>query len=288
MNTPERRDWSLLEVEATVSDYLDMLLLELEGIPYTKADHWRALQSVLDNRSKSAIERKYMNISAALIDLGIPSCIDGYKPYFNYQKLVREVVRAQLPGRPTLLALLQQEVTEAPVVPSVDDILKAWVAPPERQHRGEAGRVHERQRQPYGPQTRNYIELEARNAQLGRAGEEFVINFERARLLHERQDRLAARVEHVAITRGDHEGFDVLSFTAGGRERFIEVKTTKFGAYTPFYVTRNEVQVSRTAIERYHVYRVFDFRRVPRLFSLAGAIDAAFDLEASQFLARLS
>jgi hypothetical protein len=33
----------------------------------------------------------------------------------------------------------------------------------------------------------------------------------------------------VSVTRGDHEGFDILSFESGGTERLVEVKTTGFG-----------------------------------------------------------
>jgi hypothetical protein len=122
---------------------------------------------------------------------------------------------------------------------------------------------------------------------LGRAGEEFVVDFERARLISEAQERLASRVERVSVTRGDQEGFDVLSFSANGRERLIEVKTTGFGAYTPFFVTRNELETSKENSDRYHVYRVFTFRRSPRLFILPGAIDQSCDLEPAQFVARV-
>ena len=36
-------DWSRLEVEATVSDYLAMLAKELAGVPYNKTTHRRQL-----------------------------------------------------------------------------------------------------------------------------------------------------------------------------------------------------------------------------------------------------
>jgi len=75
-------DWSRLEVEATVADYVSMLEWEIRGEPYSKAEHRRALQPVLDDRSEGAIEYKYQNTSAVLIDLGYPY-IDGYKPAFN-------------------------------------------------------------------------------------------------------------------------------------------------------------------------------------------------------------
>ena len=36
-------DWSRLEVEAAVADYLDMLALELRDEPFNKAEHNRNL-----------------------------------------------------------------------------------------------------------------------------------------------------------------------------------------------------------------------------------------------------
>jgi hypothetical protein len=122
---------------------------------------------------------------------------------------------------------------------------------------------------------------------LGRAGEEFVLNFERARLINEGQRKLADRIEHVADTRGDHVGYDILSFEKNGRERLIEVKTTAFGMYTPFFVTPNELETSKDANDRYNVYRLYTFRRNPQMFSLQGAVDTTCQLEPSEFLARL-
>ena len=91
----------------------------------------------------------------------------------------------------------------------------------------------------------SYLEREARNASLGRAGEEFVLNFERARLIRLGQESLADRVEHIAVTEGDGAGFDIRSFEADGRDRFIEVKTTAYGKQVPFFVSQNEVMVSQ-------------------------------------------
>ena len=98
---------------------------------------------------------------------------------------------------------------------------------------------------------------------------------------------LADKVEHAAATRGDGQGFDVLSFEPDGREKLIEVKTTAFGQLTPFYVSRNELARSRTDAERYQLYRVFGFRDRPRLFAIPGAIDGACRLEAATCLARV-
>ena len=112
-----------------------------------------------------------------------------------------------------------------------------------------------------------------------------MFRFEVARLVRAGNERLAAKVERVSETQGDGLGFDVLSFEVGGRERFIEVKTTAYGASTPFFVTRNELAVSYDASEQFHLYRAFNFRKQPRLFLKQGRLDQSFSLEPSQFVA---
>lgn len=79
---PDRREWSRTEVEAIVDDYLSMLSSELAGTSYSKSAHRRTLKSRLSDRSDPSVEFKHANISAALIDAGMPY-IDGYKPRSN-------------------------------------------------------------------------------------------------------------------------------------------------------------------------------------------------------------
>lgn len=80
--------------------------------------------------------------------------------------------------------------------------------------------------------------------ELPRAGEEFAERYEVARLAAAGHEQLAAKVERVSRTRGDAVGFDILSFETDGRERLVEVKTTRYGKYTPFFLSRNEVRTS--------------------------------------------
>lgn len=270
-------------MEAIVADYFEMLELELRGEPYVKAEHRRRLQEVLDGRTEGSIEYKHQNISAVLIELGQPY-IDGYKPQRNYQQLLFEVIAERLNQSEGLLEAVAEKVDEDAEAPAVEDLLDRIVDPPPASDLGGGRYVRERAHR--APRTPNFLLREARNASLGRAGEEFVINVERARLLRHGRDDLAADLEHVAVTRGDHVGFDVLSFEPDGRERMIEVKTTAFGQMTPFYVSRNQVEVSGRERERYHLCRVFRFRRDPKLFSLSGDIRSNFVLDASEYRAR--
>jgi hypothetical protein len=140
----------------------------------------------------------------------------------------------------------------------------------------------------YAPVKRDYIAQEARNTTLGFAGEEFVVRFEHWRLNQLGQSKLAELVEHVSQTKGDGLGYDVLSFEANGKERFIEVKTTAFGKETPFFVTRNELDFSKDASDHFVLFRLFEFRQTPRLFALNGALDQHCSLDPVTYRASFS
>ena len=275
--------WSREEVEATVTDYLHMLTMELTGQQYNKTDHRRKLIRLLNNRSEGAIERKHQNISAILIELGCPY-ISGYKPLGNYQDLLYKVVADRVKSSDIFdqaaLAAVQMPAT----TPSPDDFSKVLVEPPKLSYAA---------REPDAPKIRtatkrDYIDREARNASLGFAGEEFVVQYEKWRLVSGGYERLAGKVEHVAKTQGDGLGFDVLSFDTTGKERLIEVKTTSFGKETPFFITKNEVALSRSEADHFHLYRLFDFRKEPHLFSFRGAVDNHCHLDPVTFCARFS
>ena len=261
-------DWSREEVEAIVADYLTMLTMELAGQTYGKTEHRQRLQAKLNNRSEGSIEFKHGNISAAMIDLGFPY-IRGYKPRVNYQALLSVVAEEQVLGKTTLDHAALAAVEQPAVMPIVVDFTKVKSDAPQRQHRAA---------DPANPLfaravKRDYLEREAQNQSLGLAGEEFIVQFEHWRLIEMGQPRLADKVDHVSRSKGDGLGYDVLSFESDGRERFIEVKTTTFGRDTPFFVSRGELALSKAAKDQFHLYRLFEFRKAPRLFDLLGGLD---------------
>lgn len=281
-------DWSQQEVELTVRRYLGMLEAELRGEPYSKAAHWRALLPQLNGRTKGAIEYKFGNISAALRDLQHPA-VDGYKPYGNYQRLVLQVVLQELDTRPEIRRLLEADLAQPVSIPTVDDILAALVDPPSAPEPSpDTPRPREWRERTAVLTPTNYLAREAAHASLGSAGEEFALRFEIARLMHARRERLASQVEHVSRTKGDGAGFDILSFDEDGRERLIEVKTTRYGRHTPFFLSRNEVRTSDVYTSQYLLYRVFDFRRTPKLFQLRGPVRVTCQLEPAVFEASVA
>lgn len=279
----EGRAWTRREVEAVVGIYLHMLRMQLMGQTPNKAEHNRQLQAMLPARSKASIEYKHCNISAVLVELGVPPLV-GYKPLFNYQQLLMVVVSESI-GKDSRLdeAALRQVETPAEA-PLLDSFERFVVAPPEGQRLSTYDRaeVHDRKLV-----MRDYLQREARNRSLGSAGEELVMRYEAQRLHDAGSRTLADRIEHVSKTKGDGAGFDILSFETDGRERFIEVKTTAYIAETPFYVSGNELSFSTEEAAKFHLYRLFDFRKRPRMFMLDGALDANCRLDPVSYRAEV-
>ena len=276
------RDWNRQEVEATVRDYFDMLASELLGEPFNKAASNRALRARLDTRTRGAVERKHQNISAVLIELGFPY-INGYKPLVNIQSMLRDVVHEHLSS---LENLVKADVEAHQIQVAVDDLLGIGVDPPvptpASVREGTTDYVVSGQR----ALTINYLQMEALNRSLGDAGEALVMEFERARLLRKGKDHLARSVEQVSKTVGDRAGFDIRSYEVSGRDRFIEVKTTRYGKQTPFYISAGEVRFSEANVHAYHLYRLFEFRQRPKLFQLPGDVGRHVQLQAVNYRAR--
>jgi hypothetical protein len=276
-------DWARIEVEAVVADYLKMLSLELAGQAYSKAAHRRVLLEKLNGRSAGSVEFKHCNISAVLINLGCPY-IRGYQPRANYQRLLYEVVEQQVVRASGLDSLALAAAQQPAVPPEIVDFSKVETEPPVKRHSVSEASPHYART----PIKRDYLAIESQNLSLGQAGEEFVFRYEQWRLVHMGKGELADRVEHVSQTKGDGLGYDILSFDANGRERFIEVKTTAFGKETPFFISKNELHFSRDAGTDFTLCRLFEFRQTPHLFSLKGALDQHCDLDPVTYRASFS
>ena len=121
------RDWTRAEVEAAVADYLDMLVREVRGETFNKAQHNRELRKRLDGRSKGAVEFKHANISAVLLAEGFPP-IDGYKPRGHVQAKLREAVQERREEIERLIRADVEKRQPPPVV--VGDILGIKRDPP--------------------------------------------------------------------------------------------------------------------------------------------------------------
>lgn len=271
-------DWTDAQNDAIVADYFAMLTADIGRRPYSKADHNRLLQPVI-NRQRGSIEYKHQNISAVLKGLG-EAWIPGYKPAFNYQGSLEDAVMRWLHRHPDWLA----SALRTAIVPSaMQEGTALWIGPPPTHSNAPA--PEELEQMTAIARKYNVAERDARNRALGRAGEERVLAHERASLLAAGRTDLAERIRWVSHLDGDGAGFDIHSFDTNGSDRLIEVKTTNGWERTPFHISRNELAVAEQRRKDWRLVRLWNFTREPRAFELQPPLDAHVSLMATSFQA---
>ena len=178
---------------------------------------------------------------------------------------------------------------ELPVVPPLSSTPSSdglsEVLPPERTE--SFGR---RTPQFRAQKTADYSLQDARDRRLGGAGELAVLKKEVDRLSRAGRSDLAAKIIHVSKIEGDGAGYDIKSFHEDGSIKYIEVKTTRGGKSTPFFMSINEILFSKVHAEKYALYRVFDFdviTQTGKVFELSGNIENGAHLEAINFRVKM-
>ncbi len=244
-----------------------MLGDELAGRPYVKSDHNAALLA-RTGRTRGSVEFKYRNISAVLERMGGLPWIFGFKPAHNYQGALFDAIDRYISKGS--IARYEQP-SSVPLF--VKEDAKVFVPVPALEPTAVIPEKLERLIRKFDP-----VERDFRNRALGKAGEEFVLDLERKAL--SRQDRidLARKVRWVSEEDGDGARFDIFSYDASGNERLIEVKTTNGAAKTPFFLTRNERDVSNERAGAWHLYRVHLFAQAPQIFTLRPPLEKALYL----------
>lgn len=272
--------WTTEEIGAILDEYLDMLQIEIAGGRVIKAQRVRALREVI-SRSRRAIENKHQNISAVMAALGLPF-IWGYKPLGNYQAALFEAVASRI-SKDGLHEKLSQTDPESEVrfrrhlsgrsLDSEPDRALPGILPPDGWEYEPAPSNISRPSSidPSIDRIIRRFDPAARDAKaraLGEAGEAFLVQAERNRLSANGRDDLAAKVRWVAKEDGDGAGFDILSFSKCGREHWLEVKTTNGPAWTPFWISENELRVSEEHRDRFRLVRLYNFSWMPSAYRL--------------------
>uniref|UniRef100_Q07NQ7 Protein NO VEIN C-terminal domain-containing protein n=1 Tax=Rhodopseudomonas palustris (strain BisA53) TaxID=316055 RepID=Q07NQ7_RHOP5 len=270
----EGTDWTADEVAVLVGSYFLMLAEERAGRDYNKSEYRRSVIAAI-GRKPGSIERKLQNVSAVLDEIGVP-WIQGYKPLPHYQDALVAVVEQQLLLHPELF----MDAAAGPLrIPNEDGILVAAPAflnsDPESRPAAIRRLVGK-----FDPAARD-----ACNRDLGKAGEEFVVGFERRRLERAGRDDLAREVRWVSDLDGDGYGYDVKSFETDGQQRLLEIKTTCGNERTPFWMTRRECDVAAEQGDMYRIRRVFHFRNEVKMFDIVPPLDAALRLTPTAFMA---
>ncbi|HSI00822.1 MAG TPA: DUF3883 domain-containing protein [Reyranella sp.] len=270
------KDWSGTELDVIVADYFVMLREEQVGRSYNKTAHRKALMTEV-HRSNGSIEFKHRNISAVLTQLGLPR-IDGYRPAWNFQTAIADAIGRFLRENPDPVPF-----SVAPTVGFGEPRILFAEPPPRPPPMPPAAKTaFERVARKFDPALRDQL-----NQALGLAGEQQVYEHEQRKLFDIGRRDLARKVRWVSQADGDGLGYDIRSFEQDGSERWIEVKTTRGGNTTPFYLTRNENEVARERPDAFRLYRLYDFSKTPRLFTLTPPLEASLTLEPLTFRASL-
>jgi len=162
-----------------------MLADDVAGRPYSKAEHNRQLQTRID-RSRTSIEFKHQNISAVLRGLG-EDWIAGYKPAFNFQMALVDAVARWLASNPMWLGRGSQQRP----VGSIGNVASIFVGPPPTLSNQPP--PQELEQMLHIARKFDVAGRDERNRALGRAGEERVLEYERATLKASGRDDLARK-----------------------------------------------------------------------------------------------
>jgi len=213
-----------------------------------------------------------------MIKLGLPY-IRGYKPRDRFQNLlVERVINYLESNKPAWELKFQTFADETIIKPPTDlEFTKLVDTPPERKFIHAPKTIHSKR-----PFKINYLELEQQNVHLGISGEQLVLAYEKWQLQNQGKMALADQVEWIAEN-DDGAGFDILSKQSNGKDKYIEVKTTKLNKNAPFFFSKGEDEFSKRHSSSYNLYRVFGYTTVPKLFMLQGAFDDFCLKEAVQF-----
>lgn len=274
-------DWTDAENDALVADYFAMFADAEVGRQYSKTGHRNALMDVI-TRSRGSIEFKHQNVSAVLLGLG-DDWLTGYKPAANFQDSLVDAVARWLDHHPSWRA--RAVPSSFRVAPGLASDGRLWIGePPSRRNApppAELDKIMSVARR------FDVAEHDARNRELGRAGEKLLLLHEKATLAGAGREDLAERVRWVADLDGDGAGYDISSFEPDGCDRLIEVKTTTGWEYTPFQISRNEYEVGERRSDAWRLVRIWNFRREPKAFELRPPLANHLALTPASYLARL-
>lgn len=252
-NRGSRANWHHDEIMRAVEAYFQMFRMDMAGIKFNKNAKYREVAAII-NRTAPSVSMKMSNISAVLVKLGWPY-LKGLKPMSNYQG--------------------DLEIAVAEYISSVDDsdfLLSAQAGVASSLNSPVSIDFHANPHVHLGPllenrntnvlaAKRDYAGLEARNSELGLAGELLILENERRTLFDLGYKELSTKVEHVSKTQGDGLGYDIRSYDKNGNLRLIEVKTSRYSALTPFHITENEIRTSEKNRSNYELHRIYDYLR---------------------------
>ncbi len=99
-----------------------------------------------------------------------------------------------------------------------------------------------------------FAKQKANTEEIGKLGEDYVYQYEKSKLTQIGRKDLADKIRMIC-QENVVAGYDILSFTEDGNEKYIEVKTTT-GNHYRFELTVNELSKAEVLENSYWIYRV--------------------------------
>jgi len=252
----------VLEAAGLLADQIrasaQTLYSEKGALTYGKTD--------LNATTKTKLHRNYEygNIVALEYDLSnLPGEEALAHDLNNFISLYSELARHPL--TPTNEQLLEVSVEEAKTF----EVTEKLFNPRERTKRKTGSN-------PRKPHRRRSSE----SIKTGNRGEEVVFQYEKGNLLSHGKPELAEKVDWIA-KRGVYHGYDILSFTPEGEEKYIEVKSSVGKKIDTLEITENEWAAAQNSLKRknYYIYLVTDVFKNPHLEVLRNPAEAVQNKE---------
>ena len=141
-----------------------------------------------------------------------------------------------------------------------------------------------------GSKTKDFDELNKKNQKTGDLGEKLVYDYEYSRLMAAGIDDIESKLIRTSDDKeyGNAYPCDIISVDIEtGAPIYIEVKTTRYAADTPFYLSEDERAFSERNAAFYRLYRVFDAIRTkePKFFETIGYVGDNFTLTSDRYIA---
>lgn len=140
----------------------------------------------------------------------------------------------------------------------------------------------------------DYIKKQIDDTLVGNLGEKLVFEYESKRIEKlSKKDSSFKKLKPIWVSlEDDNLGYDILSYNENKEEIFIEVKSTKAGKYTNFYISKNEVEFSKANSKNYYLYRVFGLsttKEVANFYVIEGDVSNSLDIELQEmnYIAKL-
>ena len=293
-STKSGDDWNEEELDLIVQTYFAIL----DGIPTAKRGFKARMKEALDDQIKrgiGSIDFKLGNLSYIATQIGLPE-LPGFAAARKAQKgPIYKAFDRYVSNHPEVwaddaflsLASVDQEGGDEQngalsAIRGVGPVALLPTDPiPPLSDAKDAPQDLVRLVRKFDPGARD-----ERNRILGRLGEQHVLSHEIARLVAAERMDLAKRVEWTSDVHGDGAGYDIKSFEPDGSDRLIEVKATKGGPTTDFFLTRREREVSVERPDVWRLYRLHTLPAKPRLFVLPPPLELSVRLEAENWRAR--